>query len=736
MPGVYVSSQPRTAVLSMLLVLWVVASFAVANAQQNETGRLSGAVVDAATGKPLPGVNIILKNTVLGTSTDLNGEFHLSGIRRGTYAVMASMIGYKIKTYENVSIAPGSPVILNFKLEQSFIETSPVIVTASKKSKSLAETPNSVSVITSADIRKRNSFDIREALRYAPGVSFVGGQVNIRGTTGYSRGAGSRVLLLTDGVPTMPGDSGDIKWDVVPFTVVEKVEVVKGAASALYGSSAISGVLNIITKEPSRKPTFSVRVSGGMYDDPRVSRWKWTDKTLFTNQQDLYFSNTFGNLGVILSGGRRNSRGYKQNTQFLRWNLFGKSTYKFSNATHVTFTGSYASDDHGETLLWQQYLGEPIQPFRVPAQESKNTILSTKLYLNSTFSQLVNQNFAHKLKGSYYRNRFDNDFVDNQDFSKSQRFRLEYQADVEPSIRHSLTLGVEGMYDIVDGSFFGRRKAYILGSYLQHEYRFSDRFSSTVGLRFDYNKVLDGRTEYQVSPKFGIIYNVSEVTTIRGSVGRGFRAPSIAELFTNTSASGFQVIPNPELQAESSWSAEVGLSTSIAGHILLDTAIYQERFFDFINPSLSFQDSLVVRFRNVQDARIRGVETNLTTSWFRDRLRTVVSYVFVDPRDLQTHRLLTYRPQHILTASLSLKPGPFELGMDYRFASKLKREQLEVFPDDPRVATKVVDARAGVNFGPYSLVFNVENLFEYNYTQIERNLEPTRKFSVNWQADF
>ncbi|MFQ5708306.1 MAG: TonB-dependent receptor domain-containing protein [bacterium] len=701
------------------------------------TGSISGTVVDANTGKPLPGVNIILKGTVKGTSTNLQGQFTLNGIRPGRYSVMASMIGYEIETFRNVQVAPGNTVRRDFRLVETIIETSPVIVTASRKSKSLAETPNSVSVITARDLQKRNSYDVRDALKYAPGVSFVGGQVNIRGTTGYSRGAGSRVLLLTDGVPTMPGDSGDIKWDTIPFTVVDKVEVVKGAGSALYGSSAIGGVLNIITKEPAQKPEFSVRVSGAVYDDPLFDQWKWTDRALISNQQDVYFSNTVGKLGFILAGGRRRSRGYKQNSQFNRWNLFGKSDYQLGPATNLTLTGSYASDDHGDTILWQKYLGQSKQPFRVPAEESHNTILSTKLYLNSTLNRLISQNFAYKIRASYFRNRFDDDFVDNNDFSKSQRFRGEYQMDLEPNIRHSVILGFEGTYDFVDGSIFGKRKAYIVASYLQDEYKFTDRFSTTVGFRFDLSKVLDGQTEYQVSPRLGLVYSLSEVTTLRGSVGRGFRAPAIAELFTNTAASGFQVIPNPGLDSENSWSAEVGLNTAIRNHILLNVSLYQERYFDFINPSLDIQGTTpIIIFKNVQDARIRGIETSVTTSWLNRRLDTMVSYVFVDPRDLDTDNLLTYRPQHILTTSVTFKPGIFEFGADFRFASRLKDEQLELFPDDDRVSQKVLDARAGLTVGPYTFTFNVENLLQYNYTQIERTLEPTRQYSITWQGDF
>ncbi len=355
--------------------------------------------------------------------------------------------------------------------------------------------------------------------------------------------------------------------------------------------------------------------------------------------------------------------------------------------------------------------------------------------MNSTWSHLANQHFGFKITTSYYRNRFDNSLADNQDFSKSERFRGEFQGDFEPSVHHSLTFGFEGTYDLVNGNFFGNREAIIVGSYLQDEFRVNDRIAMTGGLRFDYNSVVSGLQESQVSPKFGLIYNISEFTTLKGSVGTGFRAPSIAELFTETRAAGFQVIPNPDLEAENSWSAELGVSTTIGTHILINAAVYQERYFDFINPRLGFQDSLIIIFENVQDARIRGIETNISAGWLRNRLNVAASYVFVDPRDLQSNALLTYRPQHILTTSLTVKPGIFEFGADFRFASRLKREQLEVFPDDARVSSKIFDVRAAVSFGAYNLTFNVENLLQYHYTQVERTLQPNRQFSLTLQGD-
>ena len=122
-----------------------------------------------------------------------------------------------------------------------------------------------------AEIRQRNSTSLDDALRYVRGVNMTGTQVNIRGSSGYSLGAGSRVLMLLDGIPFFAGDTGELNFEAIPMGQVDRIEVVKGASSALYGSNALGGVINIITKPIPETPETIVRTYGGMYNRPTYS---------------------------------------------------------------------------------------------------------------------------------------------------------------------------------------------------------------------------------------------------------------------------------------------------------------------------------------------------------------------------------------------------------------------------------------------------------------------------------
>src|SRR6266571_4378268 len=120
---------------------------------------------------------------------------------------------------------------------------------------------------------------VDEAVNKAPGVLFLNGQVNIRGSSGFVEGLGSRVLLLVDGVPANQGDRGGIDWDMVPVDIVERVEVVKGAGSSLYGSAAFGGVINLITHDIPAGLHGRVRGTAGGYANPPSELWRFRDYT-------------------------------------------------------------------------------------------------------------------------------------------------------------------------------------------------------------------------------------------------------------------------------------------------------------------------------------------------------------------------------------------------------------------------------------------------------------------------
>src|SRR5256712_3921363 len=214
----------------------------------------------------------------LRSFADNQGRYRLS-VAPGQTGARIGPIGYA-SVLDTLTLGAADSVERNYFLRPTAVELQPyIVVTAAKRSQLLDQAVTSVAVLEQPDIARRAITTVDEAVDKAPGVQFLNGQVNIRGSTGYVQGLGSRVLLLVDGVPANQGDRGGINWDLVPLDRVERVEVVKGAGSSLYGSAALGGVLNLISREVPLGLPARVRAPGSLFSNPPHDIWRFRDYT-------------------------------------------------------------------------------------------------------------------------------------------------------------------------------------------------------------------------------------------------------------------------------------------------------------------------------------------------------------------------------------------------------------------------------------------------------------------------
>ena len=254
--------------LIIILLFALTSYFISVNAAPGPKGSIEGVVLSQDTGKPLPGVNIQIMGTFLGASSDLKGNYMIRNVPPGTYTLRFSMIGYAKHQSEKVVVRTEAKTRVSATLKETVIGMNPVVVTASKRKQDMTVTPHSISIVSKAELIERVPLRLDQALETVSGVYFIEGSISIRGSSGYTRGIGSRVLLLIDGVPMNISDTNEINWNVLPIFDVEQIEIIKGAGSALYGSNALGGVVNVITHEPSSQGSFKVRTTGGLYDQP------------------------------------------------------------------------------------------------------------------------------------------------------------------------------------------------------------------------------------------------------------------------------------------------------------------------------------------------------------------------------------------------------------------------------------------------------------------------------------
>ncbi len=711
--------KTRTTILLILLL-------ALSGLVFSQTGSMEGTVADAETGEPLPGANITLVGTLLGAATDGDGHFIIRRIPAGKYNLQATMIGYKRVVLKNVSVQADKTTTLDIKLSETVIETPELIVTANKRRQSIQDSPNSIGVMTSRDIEQKNQVYLNDFLQQASGVNFVGAQINIRGSSGFSYGAGSRVLFLVDGVPVMPGDSGDIKWDLIPATQIERVEIIKGAGSALYGTNALGGVINIITKKASSKPVTNIRLSAGAYDKPLHPEWQWSNELQHFNDIDVDHTRKIGpKAEILLAAGQHQSKGYRQNTESLRHNASFKWNWQPNGTHNLTLSTNWEGGERQAGLMWRNQR----QALQVSPEALGDYVESQKYSINLFHKWVASKNFGVHTRLSYFYNYWKNWFHDNITASTAHKPGIEVRGDWQISENNSLIFGAEGTWDHVISGLVGTHDQTVFGFYVQNERKLVANLNLTLGLRYDNAWVDSGVFDSEINPKIGLVWKAAENIRVRASSGRGFRAPSMSERFSDSIYSGLRIIPNPELRSETAWSHEIGVNLNPTPFLYLDVAGFMSDYWDLIEPQPD--ENQVVQFINVTRARITGMETTLKTMPIPG-LSFDIGYTYMNPQDIELDTTLAYRPRHLLTAGVTCTMKKLELGADFRYISRF--EVVKVYPKDDRVDQKVLNVRGVYRFAAYALTLSVNNLFNYNYTQMERTLMPIRHYVLTLSA--
>ena len=759
--------MPARAV-SFLAKLTFVACLAVAlSPEQSSAGDLTGRV-KVADGEALFGATVVVIGTDHASHTDEHGEFRFPDLPAGRYDVFVSHIGFKSRLVKGVVIADGSEATVEISVDSSPVELPQLVVSATRRIQSFAEAPISMSVAGRQELATHNSFRLSGALNYVSGVNLVGGQVSIRGSSGFSRGTGSRVLLLVDGTPLLSADNGDIKWDAIPTGEVERVEVIKGAGSALYGTGALGGVINVITRQPSETPQTRFRLINGMYAQPAHGSWEWRDRPMYLTGVEMSHSRRFGQSGVIVSAGHNRSTGYHENGESDRYHLYLKGVRRIGPRTSLTSVASVAVDDHGVFVQWK----DRATPLEVPDGDEDASTVSWKFNLRSELSHAHSQFLGLKASTFYYRTDFDNSSAAGGLASVGHKIGSELQADYTKWRKARATFGVSAIGDVVrsPGDFIGRRTAVNGALYGQVIFEPGAAAQIAAGIRYDVHRRSSGggssaggvcpvhadgeRTlEHQLSPQIGMSYTVREGTVMRASFGRGFRAPSAIEVHGQASVSGLLLCPNPDLRSERSWSYEAGVKQWITPYMLIDGALFWNTYGGLVEgrPDPEITDGVLrASFRNISRARVRGLEVEQRIALPAGiSLRTSYTYLdaveFLDldePLPTYCHDELNgatgdevplpYRPRHTVVSNLSAVRGATRAGVGFQFASRFDRVS-GLFPECRRdhLPLYLVDLYASRSLGPVDLNARIDNLLQYHYVLTERKLRAPRLLSLS-----
>lgn len=581
------------------LLIGLFACLPVSLYAQNAT--IQGTVSDAKSGEAIAfaTVSTIANGKTEAVQTDFDGLYSLS-VPAGTYSVVATYVGYTSAT-KSVTASGGQTSNLDIVLEEETRLLETVVVSAGKFEQKLSEQTVSLEVLKPNFVDGINSTSIDKAIEKIPGVDLIDGQANIRGGSGYSYGAGSRVLLLMDDMPIMNGDAGLPDWDFLPVENLEQIEIIKGASSALYGSSALNGVINMRTAYPKSEPETKFASFGTLYQNPRDNQiirylasdtafatpidttekaW-WGGQYIYEAGASFAHKEKFKNFDLVTGAYLFAGDSWKQNSYSRRGRFNVNTRYRFPNAPGLSIGLAVNAQiqTSGSFLIWNNFNSDTIPKGGIDGGAYR--LWSATPPINN-HSYTVNidpfieyystaTGIKHKLQGRFFRNNNANDTKQGTD---SDLLYGEYQFQKRfIDAKLVATAGIVGTHIISNAELFQDTTKYAsnLAGYLQIDKKFFDKLNISLGARYEYNKV---ETVSEAKPVFraGLNYEVAEYTFLRASWGQGYRFPTIAEKYIRTDLGAYDVggigvqlgiFPNINLKSETGWSAELGIKQGL-----------------------------------------------------------------------------------------------------------------------------------------------------------------------------
>ncbi len=744
---------PRLSVVATLAAVLIGAYSTVAYAQSPErTGSVAGTVRRAWTGESAEGAHVQLLGTAFSTVVGHDGTFRFTPVPVGTYRLNVVGLGMTPQTIDYVRVLADSTTRVAVTVYASSLPQEDPVSTPGKRMQTARETSASVTVIPASDIRLRNATTLDRIVAYAPGVNINGTQIGIRGSDGCSFLAGGNVLMLVDGVPFVAPDNGRIPVTTLPLAAAEHIEILRGAASSIHGSGAVGGTINLVTRDPAEGPQGFIRGYTGFYTAPDVESWNWNGGTIqrFNGIEGL-LARKAGPVGIVLSGNYLRDDGFRQFDQSERYNLFGKIDWNFGATANFRLGVFNAQDDRESWNGWRSYdsalFAPAIASDSVPIHQIRaNTAVTSELNVHAS------ESFWWILRGIYQRlsltDTRSEDDPNRLDEGAARVFgEAQFNSRVNP--RLLVTYGGALAFDIGEGSSFGGRVLRTTSFYGNVEFGNGRDISTNVGARVDMLLAPGAEipTETQLSPRVGVAYRPLPTTALRVSIARGFRAPSLAERYSNTTVLGLHVRPNPELRPEQSWQGEVGASHEVKlpmVRFIGDAAVYMDEYFSMIEPVLSGNE-VDVSFQNLTRARMLGADLSLRAEISGAPLELSATITRVIALDLKNDRAVPCRPGLVLHFELGWTPAPFGLFVDLRHSAapeEVPAVMVAAIPDASVLhGATILDAHMRLELArlidvPLSGQLSARNLLQSDGTDGVGSIVPLRSFEAGVELRF
>ena len=693
----------------------------------NSNSQIQGKVVDASSGEPIIGAKIYASDGQRAIS-NFDGDYNLACKEFPVVLVV------KMLQYVNDTTTIESSGRYNIKLSEPVTDLQTVVVSAGRRKQAIEEVPVSMEIIRPELIDNKGITSLDQAIEQTPGVSTFDGQVSIRGGSGFSYGAGSRVLLLWNGMPLLSGYAGDTQWNAIPMEQASQIEVMKGASSVLHGSGALNGIIALTEKEPGTTPETKVKLQYGIYDNPRRASLKWWDTNPMTQQVEVYRGHMFKNMGYTISSTFFHDGGYKAGETEYRGRVSGSLYFRPQKWKKVKagIGYNYQVQKTGNFIIWESdSLGYTPQG-GVDTSNAASTLtynLGHRLFLDPYIKMIDKHNNRHSFKNRVYYVKNGISGSEGQS-SAATIYYSDYQFQKEYANGFTLTSGISNISNVVRSELVGDHNSNNIAAYTQVEHHLGD-FDFTAGLRLEYF-TMDGErgdSDFMISKKdstilpfypvarSGFHYKLAEFTHLRASIGQGIRYPAVGERFIQTSVGALNIFQNPALTPEIGWAGEIGFKQGVRigdwkGMLDISGFIneYQnmiEFTFGIYNPfngdavnavqgdpvydaltdqGYTIYDLIGFRDQNAEAARITGIDFSFNSfgSIGDVEIVSLMGYTYMNPISLNTDSLyrltwsdtteniLKYRYRHLVKVDVEVSYKKFSSGISLRYGGFMK----------------------------------------------------------------
>ncbi len=586
---------------------------------------VSGKVYDATTGEPMIGVTI-RNSESKGAVTNYDGTFELES-KVDNFTITFSYLGYK--TQEKIIFFEANTTNIediDIRLEEATSILDAVVVSSSRYEKNLLKEAVSIDLITPQLLNNNQVTQLDQIIAKVPGVQIIDEQVSIRGS-GFSFGAGSRVTVIVDGLPLLAPEGSTIPWNYIPIENIAQIEVLKGASSVLYGTSAMNGLINVRTAYPTSKPKTIWQTYAGVYDNPKKEYQAWWKDKPQPHQVGTYVSHRTKigkDFDLVLGGHAHKELSYLEGADERRYRFNFNTRYRITDDLAIGINGNVMEFSKGFWAFWadNDTLGlTPLSPISLDSYYSRNFdpyinytdpfgnqhSIKTRLYSVTYLRTSDRPNTTASI--NHYEYQFNRQFKNNLNLTAGiSRQTLSVSSpifgiDTLTNLEKTFTGNVNSYYAQVDKSLIDDRLSIILGSRWE-TYAFEEETQAGF-------PVFRLGSSFAITPK----------NIIRTSLGQGYRLPSLAEQYVDYN-NGFQNFPNPELRPEIGASYEIGYKRAFDNKAIkgyFDAAIFYQDYQDLIEPVFGFynEDTLPnitnfdfygFQYQNIAEARILGFE--------------------------------------------------------------------------------------------------------------------------------